>query len=176
MNIFNILISCDSLVQNTLCPLSWNFSYQNVGDFKEAEWKMLCMRCWTNGNDRRKADDIFTYFSEYQTKYFTQRSSSYTEDIVYSTCQETKMPMTKGWLEQEVPRELLLGYHHPGKKMPSNSIQKLSCQGLETPPETTADIDKHIGLSSLPEDLSKFRHVSWKFVSKMLRVLTWITK
>lgn len=63
MSILSILICCDTLVQNTSCPLSWNFSYQNVWDFKEAEWKILYVKCWRNENGRRKADGIFTDFS-----------------------------------------------------------------------------------------------------------------
>lgn len=50
-------------------------------------------------------------------KYFTQRSLFCNEDTVYSTYQVTRMPLNKGWLEQNVLHEVLLGYHQPGKKL-----------------------------------------------------------
>lgn len=144
MSILSILICCDTLVQNMPCPLSWNFSYQNVWDFKEAEWKILPMKCWSSRNGRRKAGDIFTNFSGCQI-----------------ILQKGHHPVlrTRSTIHAKRPKchwlwKVLLGYHHPGKKIVLYQQQfcsrvhnhlNLSCQGLKTGPETSTDINKHMG-------------------------------
>lgn len=106
-DILSILICCDSLVQNMLYPLSWNSSYLNVWDFKEAERKILFIKCWSSGNDRTKAGGIFTYFSGCQSILHKGHHSVLK---TWSTA-HAKRPKCH-WLW-----EVLLGYHHPQTKM-----------------------------------------------------------
>lgn len=149
-NILSILIGCDSWVQNMLCPLSWNSSYLNVWDFKEAEQKILLNKCWSSGNDRTKAGDIFTYFSGCQSilhkghhLYWRhgpqhmprdQNATDYEKFCLVTTT------LGRKWFY--ISNSSVLRY----TTSTSNSTQNLSCQSLKTTPETTTDINKHVDL------------------------------
>lgn len=55
---------CGTWVQNMPCLLSWNFSYQNVWDFKEAESKILCVKCWSSRmTEQRQVTFLHTFQS-----------------------------------------------------------------------------------------------------------------